>query len=141
MESRLELSAFRHVGQSPSAIALFVVSSLLGAWSGFTMAFSGNGTPLPTATAPQLVVCGPYRFVRNPMALAGIAQGIAVGWWMGSYGVIAYAIAGAFVWQAFVRPAEEADLENRFGASYEQYRKSVWLWVPRYRAKRFSEKS
>jgi protein-S-isoprenylcysteine O-methyltransferase Ste14 len=35
-----------------------------------------------------LVIAGPYRYVRNPMAVAGILQGIAVGWYLGSVSVI-----------------------------------------------------
>ncbi|TWT50903.1 hypothetical protein Pla22_36460 [Rubripirellula amarantea] len=94
------------------------------------MAFFGDGTPLPTATAPKLVIAGPYRFVRNPMALAGIIQGIAVGWFFGSYVVVSYAVAGAFVWHWLVRPVEENDLQQRFGDSYADYRRRVRLWIP-----------
>jgi len=91
----------------------------------------GDGTPLPTATAPRLVIAGPYRYVRNPMALAGIAQGVAVGFYLGSYGVIAYSLLGAIFWHTAVRPVEEHDLVERFDESYVQYRKSVRLWFPR----------
>lgn len=31
----------------------------------------------------RLVIARPYRFVRNPMAVAGIVQGLAVGWYLG----------------------------------------------------------
>lgn len=102
------------------------------------MALLGNGTPLPTATAPYLVVGGPYRFVRNPMALAGIVQGVAVGWYFGSLAVIAYAFTGALLWHFCVRPIEEADLQQRFPADYPQYREAVGLWLPRLPAKRNS---
>jgi len=132
LESRLGWNAFVHTGQFTLAVSMLTVASLLGAWSGITMAVIGDGTPLPTATAPKLVVRGPYHFVRNPMALAGIAQGVAVGWWMGSFSVIAYSITGAFVWHCFVRPVEEADLQARFGDGYTRYKEAVWLWVPRF---------
>jgi protein-S-isoprenylcysteine O-methyltransferase Ste14 len=94
------------------------------------MALLGEGTPLPAATARKLVVTGPYRFVRNPMAVAGAFQTIGVGLWRGSWMVIAAAIAGALAWSAFIRPSEEADLAARFGASYENYREAVRCWVP-----------
>jgi protein-S-isoprenylcysteine O-methyltransferase Ste14 len=139
LESRLGLGSFQHAGQSVLATGLFLTASCLGAWSAFEMAMIGSGTPLPTATAPELVVSGPYRFVRNPMALAGITQGLAVGWGMGSGAVIIYAITGAFAWHWFVRPVEEADLLERFNDRYRQYQKSVNLWVPRLRSTKLSK--
>ncbi|MCM2370269.1 methyltransferase family protein [Aporhodopirellula aestuarii] len=132
-EERLGIEGFRHPGQTPLAMFLLVVASGLGLWSGIRMATLGLGTPLPTATAPRLVVGGPYRYVRNPMALAGIMQGLAVGWYLGSYVVIGYAFGGAVVWQFFVRPVEEGDLQERFGDWYRQYQRDVWLWIPTFK--------
>ena len=129
-EQHLAWSRFHISFQTEVAATLFVVASCLGLWSGITMATRGHGTPLPTASAPSLVSAGPYRYVRNPMALAGIAQGIAVGVNLGSYGVIAYSLLGAIFWHIIVRPVEERDLVERFGESYHYYRKSVRLWLP-----------
>ncbi|EMI25610.1 methyltransferase family protein [Rhodopirellula europaea] len=130
LQIRLGWQVFQHPLQSPLSGGLFLVASSLGLWSGITMAIRGDGTPLPTATAPRLVIAGPYRYVRNPMALAGIVQGIAVGWFLGSLPVIAYALCGAVVWHVFVRPVEERDLQLRFGADYHRYQKHVRLWIP-----------
>lgn len=130
VEHHIGWPTFTHTGQTAVSLVLLGVASVLGLWSGVTMAWQGDGTPLPTATAPKLVMAGPYRFVRNPMALAGIVQGIAVGWLLGSFAVVGYSIAGAFAWHWFVRPVEEADLKNRFGDSYQQYRRDVRLWIP-----------
>ncbi|RUQ98213.1 methyltransferase family protein [Labedella endophytica] len=110
---------------------LLAAASALGIWSAITMSTIGEGTPLPSATARNLVIAGPYRFVRNPMAVAGIAQGAAVGLVAGSWLVVIYAVAGSFVWNELVRPIEEADLEARFGAEYGAYRDRVACWVPR----------
>ena len=133
LEHRLNVPGF-NVSQLSSgmAVILFSAASLLGFASCVTMAMLGNGTPMPTATAPKLVIAGPYRFVRNPMSLAGILQGIAVGWFMGSYSVIVYAILGAFVWHLLVCPVEEKDLQKRFGDRYLQYQQAVGLWIPRF---------
>lgn len=132
LEDRLGWSAFVHAGQVGFSVLLFVTASALGVWSGVSMAVYGDGTPLPTATAPKLVIAGPYRFVRNPMAVAGILQGIAVGWFLGSFAVIGYAVAGALAWHGFVRPVEEGDLHKRFGDDYMRYQKNVSLWVPSF---------
>ena len=117
--------------QRTIGICLFLISSALGLWSGLTMAVIGKGTPLPTSNAPKLVVAGPYRFVRNPMALAGIVQGIAVGIWTGSIWVILYAIVGAVLWHFTARDFEEQELLIRFGEPYQSYCNRVGLWLPR----------
>ena len=122
---------FVHPGQGWLAGLLFAGASGLGLWSAGVMVFGGGGTPLPTAAAPRLVVRGPYRFVRNPMALAGIVQGLAVGWAWGSVWVLVYAVLGGVLWHVGARPVEERDLAERFGEDYERYRRRVGLWLPR----------
>jgi protein-S-isoprenylcysteine O-methyltransferase Ste14 len=119
--------------QPAVAIASLVGFSLLNVATGLTLAIHGRGTPLPVASPRELVTTGPYRYVRNPMAIAGIGQGIAIGLWFGSPCILLYAVAGAALWHAFVRPAEEKDLSARFGRAYDSYRASVPLWWPRSR--------
>lgn len=112
------------------ATGIFLAGGALGIASGLTMARAGRGTPLPTACPAQLVVAGPYRFVRNPMAIAGLAQGAAVGLWLGSPLVLLYVLAGAIIWLAMVRPLEEHDLAMRFGDVYDHYRRGVRWCLP-----------
>lgn len=113
--------------------ALLAAASALGIWSALAMSLRGGGTPLPSAMAHRLVVTGPYRYVRNPMALAGIAQGAAVGLMLGSWLVVLYALSGSLFWNRIVRPLEEADLQARFGAEFAAYRDRVACWIPRLR--------
>jgi protein-S-isoprenylcysteine O-methyltransferase Ste14 len=112
-------------------VVLLVLASAVGIWSAITMSTLGNGTPLPAAMPRRLVVAGPYRYLRNPMAFAGILQGAAVGLILSSWLVVVYAIAGSLLWNYAVRPHEEADLERRFGDPYRRYRDAVLCWVPR----------
>lgn len=111
-----------------AGVLLFALCGTLGLWSGITMAIVGAGTPVPFDCPRALVVRGPYRMTRNPMVIAGIGQGIAVGLFLGSPLVIAYALCGAVVWNAVVRPWEERDLASRFGSAYETYRRDVPCW-------------
>lgn len=111
--------------------SLFALASALGLTSAWWMSTRGRGTPLPLATAREFVVSGPYRFVRNPMALAGIGQGVAVGLWRDSPLVVLYATAGGLLWHFVARPPEEADLVARFGEPYLAYRRRVAIWLPR----------
>jgi protein-S-isoprenylcysteine O-methyltransferase Ste14 len=112
-------------------LGLLVAASALGLWSGVTMSVVGRGTPLPAAMANNLVVAGPYRFIRNPMAVAGFLQGAAVGLLLSSWTVVVYGLLGALLWNYAIRPHEEADLERRFGDDYHRYRAAVRCWVPR----------
>lgn len=130
LESWFGIPSFAEPWSRIAGIIGFTACSALGLWSGFSMAWYGEGTPLPTATARRLVIAGPYRLVRNPMAIAGLGQGAAIGLWLGSWGVLAGVATGLIIWQVFVRPAEEADLESRFGDDYRRYRATVGCWWP-----------
>ena len=116
----------------PVGITLLVLASALGLSSAISMSTRGNGTPLPSAMLNRLVIAGPYRLIRNPMAVAGIVQGVAVGVLLSSWLVIVYAIIGCILWNYAVRPLEEADLEERFGDEFRRYRDSVRCWIPSF---------
>lgn len=132
--SRMEWPMFTLPGQVVIGGLLFGVASLLGLWSGWTMALVGLGTPLPTSSAPLLVIAGPYRWVRNPMAVAGIWQGLAIGLAWGDGLMLAVSLGGGLLWHLLVRPWEEQELSQRFGQDYDSYRAQVGLWWPRWRA-------
>jgi protein-S-isoprenylcysteine O-methyltransferase Ste14 len=109
---------------------VLIAASALGLFSGAYMAWYGRGTPLPLDPTKHLVTTGPYAIVRNPMAVAGLAQGLAVGMLLGSWMVIAYALLGGPVWHFLVRPWEERKLNETFGETYEQYQSAVRCWLP-----------
>lgn len=113
------------------SIVLFILFSLLGLYSSYHLVKYGSGTPLPLDQTQKLVISGPYGYVRNPMAVAGIGQGLAVSLFCGSYAVLLYVLLGAVVWHWFVRPIEEADMYKRFGEPYLQYKQKVRCWIPR----------
>ena len=114
-------------------VGLFVVGWVLAYASAGFMVVKGKGTPLPADCPRELVVAGPYRYVRNPMAMGSFAQGMAVGLFLGSPLVVGYALVGAVGWNYLVRPWEGMDLERRFGQAYVRYREGVRCWVPRLR--------
>ena len=114
-----------------AAVVIFAAASALGLASALTMATRGHGTPLPYDAPRTLVTGGPYAWVRNPMAVAGMGQGAAVALWYGSIAVLAYVIAGGVFWHVVVRPVEEQDLVQAFGEPYLRYRVRVPLWWPR----------
>ncbi|VXC48494.1 conserved membrane hypothetical protein [Arthrobacter sp. 9V] len=133
LEQRWLLALPFPAAAAPTGLMLLVLASALGIASAVTMSSTGGGTPLPSAMPNRLVIAGPYKWVRNPMAVAGISQGAAVGLMLGSWLVVAYAVVGSLLWNYAVRPHEEADLERRFGAEFQRYRHSVRCWIPRLR--------
>lgn len=112
---------------------MFIGFSALGLTSAYFMVRDGNGTPLPLDQTNKLVVSGPYRYVRNPMAIAGIGQGIAISIAFQSIPLVVYSLLGALVWHVVVRPIEERDMTNRFGDSYVDYKRNVTCWLPKFR--------
>lgn len=133
VEGKLPLKRYQFASRSwkVAGIALFLSGWALAEMSAVFMVVKGRGTPLPADCPRELVVAGPYRYVRNPMAIGSFAQGFAVGLFLGSPLVILYTLIGSVGWNYTVRPWEEMDLERRFGAPYARYRDGVRCWVPR----------
>lgn len=132
-EAQLGIGRAGWPGQMSLAIALFTGFSALNLWTAFTLATVGAGTPLPLEAPRRLVVRGPYAHIRNPMALAGLGQGLAIAVGSGSWLLLAYVAAGGLLWNFGLRPSEERDLLHRFGAPYAEYRRRVRCWVPSLR--------
>jgi protein-S-isoprenylcysteine O-methyltransferase Ste14 len=130
LEDTYGLPRFEPVPWVPVAVAIVVLNAF-GLVSGLWFVKEGDGTPLPVDTAGTLVVSGPYAWIRNPMAAAGIAQGILLAVALGSWITLVYSLFGGMFWHVFVRPIEEEDLERRFGAPYRAYVAAVPLWRPR----------
>lgn len=133
LETRLGLGRYRL--RAPGWRGLSIALFLLGwgvAWaSAVVLVVTGEGTPLPLDAPRKFVVAGPYRYLRNPMAVGSILQGIAVGLFRRSPLIVLYALLGAGSWNVLARPWEEQDLEQRFGAAYTRYRAEVRCWIPR----------
>jgi protein-S-isoprenylcysteine O-methyltransferase Ste14 len=111
----------------------FLAFSFLGLFSAYVLVRNGEGTPLPLDQTNRLVDSGPYRIVRNPMAIAGIGQGIAIATIYNSVAILLYALIGGLVWHLVVRPIEERDMIERFGDAYLDYRRRVRCWIPSFR--------
>lgn len=90
----------------------------------------GRGTPAPIDPPTRLVVHGLYRYVRNPMYVGVISVLAGEAAFFESRALVAHATAFFVLVHLVVVLYEEPALRRRFGASYEQYRRSVGRWWP-----------
>jgi len=99
-------------------------------WSAASFALVGKGTPAPVDPPKELVVAGPYRYVRNPMYLGVVLVllGEALIW--ASPTLLRYAALILLAFHLFVVYYEEPNLRRRFGEAYVHYCRSVPRWLP-----------
>ena len=93
----------------------------------------GRGTPAPIDPPKKLVVTGLHRYVRNPMYLGVLLALVGELLLFPSRRFLMY-IAGFFVAvNIFVLAYEEPVLKRSFGEEYDEYRRTVPRWIPRWR--------
>jgi protein-S-isoprenylcysteine O-methyltransferase Ste14 len=110
-------------------MATGVVLVLACAW---VFIVRGRGTPAVFDPPRQFVAAGPYRFVRNPMYIGGLSMLAGFGLARRSGSILCLALALSAVIHIFVIFAEEPGLENRFGQSYVDYKKSTNRWLLKF---------
>jgi len=91
----------------------------------------GGGTPAPWQPIKNLIIEGPYRYVRNPM-LVGVnlfltAEAIL----LQSIPILLWMIAFVALNTVYFALSEEHELEKRFGKPYADYKQNVPRWIPR----------
>ena len=91
----------------------------------------GRGTLAPVDPPRELVVQGPYRYVRNPMYLSVTAIVLGELLLSGSRPLLVYWAIWFAAANLFVIGYEEPTLRRRFGPAYERYRGTVGRWLPR----------
>lgn len=95
----------------------------------------GRGTPAPFDAPKKFVPRGPYRWVRNPMYVGGVAMLLGLGLRLASLAMVLFALVALLLIHVFVVGVEEPGLRRRFGKEYEDYCRAVPRWLPR-RARR-----
>jgi protein-S-isoprenylcysteine O-methyltransferase Ste14 len=90
-----------------------------------------RGTPAPIDAPKELVVKGPYRYVRNPMYVGVLLAILGEAVYYETLLLVVYAAAAFLVVHTFVTTYEEPTLQRLFGEAYGRYRRRVGRWVPR----------
>ena len=122
---RFDIGICRYFGLAPIVLGLAIYIFCSGSF-----VIVGKGTPIPFTPIKELIVTGLYRFVRNPLYIAGVLVLAGEAILFQSLGIFIYCLVmfGGFNIHVLM---EEASLAERFGARYEQYCRAVPRWIPR----------
>ena len=116
------------------AVLAAVTGLGLAIWTVSLFMKFGGGTPAPWQPPKDLVIRGPYRYVRNPMITGALLMLLALSMffqsWLLAIWMIIFFIGNAIYFPLF----EEKSLEKRFGDVYLEYKSQVPRWIPRLRA-------
>lgn len=123
---RLDLGPARYAGLVP---LLAGVATILRCFADFI--HRGRGTPAIYDPPRELVVAGPYRYVRNPQYVGVVLVILGEALLTGMAVLFGYAALMAVGYHLFVRYYEEPTLGRLFGESYARYRAAVPRWLPR----------
>jgi protein-S-isoprenylcysteine O-methyltransferase Ste14 len=109
---------------------VFVVSSYL------VQVRIGKGTPLYTHPTRKLVISGPYRYTRNPMAFGRFLVYLSLA--AAGFSPVMLALSVLFylpfsLW--YFKKYEEPELTERFGDEYLAYQRSTPLFLPMLKAR------
>jgi len=123
---------------SPASLSPLLLAGLLPLllgvatylWSAASFALVGRGTPAPIDPPKELVVAGPYRYVRNPMYLGVVLVLAGESLVFASPTMLRYAALILLAFHLFVVYYEEPHLRGRFGDAYTDYCRSVPRWLP-----------
>jgi len=119
-----------------SAIVFFVVGVSFGVRSILALYKVGKGTTSPDTPTQELVVVGPYAYIRNPNVLGLIVFYTGLGFFLNSASFIFLILPAFFgINIAYLKLIEEKELEKRFGKEYRQYKKETPMFIPRFRRK------
>ena len=91
----------------------------------------GRGTLAPWDPPQELVVSGPYCYVRNPMISGVLAIVLGEAALLGSCALAAWFLLFLLGNAIYFPLSEEPGLERRFGEAYLAYKENVPRWLPR----------
>lgn len=91
----------------------------------------GKGTLAPWSPTKEIVLAGPYRYVRNPMITGVLIVLIGESVTILSWQILIWAAAFFVINNIYFTVYEEPDLERKFGKDYQDYRSQVHRWIPR----------
>ena len=114
------------------AIFFLVLGLFLAIWSVRTFySKGGDGTPGPWRPVGNLVISGPYQYVRNPMLLGVFLLLLFESIFLTSMPLFYWFVVFVIINIIYFKNFEEKDLVKRFGKNYEDYKSKVPMFFPK----------
>lgn len=116
---------------------LIIIGLKLSLWAVYVQIKRGLGTPIPMLPPEKLLMNGPYRFCRNPMALGAYIYYFGISCFIESLFAFFIVILFVIILTLFIKIGEEPDLEKRFGQAYTEYKRDTPFLIPKIFGKRW----
>lgn len=122
----VEIGWFRIAG-----IVLFAACLVVYLGSSYVLSRQGKGAYVEFDPPTRLVVAGPYRYVRNPVAACMVGMILGEATALSSTGVLLLFCLVAVLAHLQVVRIEEPLLRERYGPAYDDYCARVPRWIPK----------
>lgn len=107
----------------------FILAGMgLAFWAVATLRAAGT-SPNPAKETARLVTEGPFGFTRNPIYVAMASVTLGFGLWDNNGWIVMLLIPALAALHFGVIRKEERYLSEKFGATYDAYRKKVRRWL------------
>jgi protein-S-isoprenylcysteine O-methyltransferase Ste14 len=117
--------------EQAAGIFLLVIGLILFLTSLRRFATEGKGTLAPWDPPSELVVRGPYRYVRNPMISGVVLVLFGEALVLFSAPILGWAVTFLAINLVYIPLLEEPMLSARFGERYQEYCRNVPPLIPR----------
>jgi len=113
-------------------LSLIIIGWPIALWSIYVQYRIGKGTPIPIVPTQKLIIFGPYKYCRNPMALGTIIFYTGIAILLNTISMLLILNPIVFIpILVFVKLVEEKELERRFGQEYLEYKKKTPFLIPK----------
>lgn len=116
---------------------LILIGLVISLWTVYVQIKRGLGTPIPMLPPEKLIVNGPYRYCRNPMASGTCIYYSGICFCLGLLSAFFIVIFFFIILSLSIKIGEEPDLEKRFGQTYIEYKKHTPFMIPQVFGKKW----
>ena len=116
-----------------AGVLFFAGGLCLFIWTVYLFRTFGKGTLAPWTPTQKLIIRGPYKYCRNPMISGVLFIILGEALFPNSTNIVIFAGIFFLVNTVYFISIEEPDMQARFGKEYEDYKKNVPRWIPRFK--------